>query len=164
MARYVFYSFHYDEDCMRVQQVRNIGAVAGSKLANANEWEQVWRAGPRAVQSWIDNEMNGKTCCVVLIGAQTWQRPWVLYEIQRAWHLKKGVVGVHIHGLQNPRTQQTSFKGANPITQPNALGSNAYYVPVHDPAGWNSTEVYASIARNLESWIDEAVALRKRYP
>lgn len=29
--RQVFYSFHFDNDVMRVQQVRNIGAIEGNE-------------------------------------------------------------------------------------------------------------------------------------
>ena len=35
MKRQVFYSFHYDNDAMRVQQVRNIGALEGNTPVSA---------------------------------------------------------------------------------------------------------------------------------
>lgn len=45
MARKVFYSFHYDNDCWRTQQVRNIGMIEGNKPLTANDWEEVKKGG-----------------------------------------------------------------------------------------------------------------------
>lgn len=56
----VFYSFHFDNDVMRVQQIRNIGAIEGNSAVNANEWEQLKRSGKTAVQNWIDNNLKYK--------------------------------------------------------------------------------------------------------
>ena len=42
MARIpVFYSFHFTNDVMRVQQIRNIGAIEGNSAVSANEWERI---------------------------------------------------------------------------------------------------------------------------
>lgn len=41
--RQVFYSFHFDNDVMRVQQIRNMGIVEGDQPVAANEWEQFQR-------------------------------------------------------------------------------------------------------------------------
>ncbi|MDQ1224403.1 hypothetical protein QE443_000564 [Pantoea ananatis] len=32
MKRQVFYSFHFDNDVMRVQQIRNMGVIEGEEL------------------------------------------------------------------------------------------------------------------------------------
>ena len=82
MARRVFYSFHYDLDNWRVQQVKNMGAVEGQPLLSANEWEDVEAGGAKAIQKWIDEQMAGKSCNVVLIGSETAGRRWVEYEIK----------------------------------------------------------------------------------
>ena len=39
--RQIFYSFHFDNDVMRVQQVRNIGALEENKPVSPNDWEDV---------------------------------------------------------------------------------------------------------------------------
>lgn len=44
MKRQVFYSFHFDNDVMRVQQIRNIGVVEGNKPVAPNNWEQIKRS------------------------------------------------------------------------------------------------------------------------
>lgn len=55
--RQVFYSFHYANDVMRTQLVRNIGAIEGNAPASANEWETVKQKGYAAIQDWIDRAM-----------------------------------------------------------------------------------------------------------
>ena len=95
MARVpVFYSFHYDNDVFRVQQVRNMGVVDGNAPVSANDWEQVKRQGDAAVERWIDESMKYRRCVVVLIGSETASRKWVNHEIRRAWELKKGLFGI----------------------------------------------------------------------
>ena len=102
--RQIFYSFHYDNDVFRVQQIRNIGAIEGNKPVSANEWETIKRGGDAAIKRWIDDNMKYKSCLVVLIGSETANRPWVDYEIRKAWNDGKGVLGIYIHNLKCPRT------------------------------------------------------------
>src|SRR3712207_8916772 len=52
-------------------------------------WETVRRGGTAAIQKWIDGEMAYKRAVVVLIGRETAGRPWVKYEIEKAWSIKK---------------------------------------------------------------------------
>jgi hypothetical protein len=59
MARFVFFSFHFDGDSWRTQQVRNINALSGQSLANPNAWEEIKRTGDAAVEKWIEKEMHG---------------------------------------------------------------------------------------------------------
>ena len=81
----VFYSFHFDNDVMRVQQIRNIGSLEGNAPTTPNDWERLKRTGNNAVENWIDQNMKYKRCVIVLIGSETASRPWVQYEIIKAW-------------------------------------------------------------------------------
>ncbi|MCO5110289.1 MAG: TIR domain-containing protein [Burkholderiaceae bacterium] len=114
MARKVFYSFHYQPDSWRVSQVRNIGAIEDNKPAKDNDWETVTKGGDKAIEKWIDEQMSGRSCVVVLIGSATANRKWINHEIKKAWADGKGLVGVHIHGLKNSEGK-TCAKGANPF-------------------------------------------------
>src|SRR5688572_19391309 len=114
MARKVYFSFHYKPDCWRAATVRNIGAVEGNKPAADNDWESVTKGGDEAINRWISNQMSGKTCAVVLIGANTANRKWINHEIVKAWDDGLGVVGIYIHGLKNA-DGQTSPAGSNPF-------------------------------------------------
>ncbi len=157
MATSVFYSFHYDRDAWRVQQVRNMGVLDGQPLLNAQEWEQVRRQGDAAIQKWIKDQMAYKAAVVVLIGAQTASRPWVRHEIAYAWDNHKPLVGVRIHGLAD-RTGYTDPYGENPFAKVALKGGGTVgdHVPVYNPSGWDSKSVYANISANLTNWVASA--------
>lgn len=150
----VFYSFHYDRDSRRVQQVENMGALEGQKLLNSQEWETIKRGGDKAIENWIAEQMLYKTAVVVLVGAETAGRRWVKHEIIKAWNDKRPLVGVRIHGLADPQ-HGTDSPGANPFAAVGFKGggSLADYITLHSPAGSNGSEVHASIAANLPTWV-----------
>jgi hypothetical protein len=151
----VFYSFHYDNDVFRVQQIRNMGVVEGDEPVSANEWEQIKRKGDASVQRWIDENMKYKRCVIVLIGSETAHRPWVQYEIKRAWEQRKGLFGIYIHNLKCPRNG-TCAKGPNPFDNWNVGNqSMSNLVTCYDPNSWDA---YGDIARNLQSWVASAIA------
>lgn len=156
--RHVFFSFHYDNDVFRVQQIRNIGALEGNKPVSVNEWESVKRGGEASIKKWIDDNLRYKSCVVVLVGEETANRKWVQYEIEKAWGLGKGLVGVYIHNLKDPRTGKSS-KGKNPFDQfefddGTKLSS---VVKCYNP---NPNDAYNEIKDNLEDWIEETIASR----
>lgn len=84
MARRVFFSFHYDNDINRSMTVRNSWVTQGKEAAgfvDKAEFEKIKRTGETAVHNWIDNQLNGTSVTVVLIGSETLNRPFVQYEI-----------------------------------------------------------------------------------
>lgn len=151
----VFFSFHYDHDSWRVQQVIQMGALEGQPVLKPQEWEDAKKKAG-GIQKWIDEQMKYKTALVVLIGAETASRPWVKYEIEKAWNDKKRLVGVRIHGLEDSKGK-TDTKGANPFEKVSlSNGKKASdYVPIYDPSGADSKAVYASISNNLKKWADD---------
>jgi len=157
MATSVFFSFHFTRDIIRVQRVANIGALEGQAL-NRQNWEKVKAQGKQAIEKYIDEEMAYKRAVVVLIGRETAYRPWVQYEIKKAWAAKKPLVGINIHGLQDFEGN-TDSAGPNPFRQFSFSDSDktyADYVPVFMPAGNTSQGVYNNISQNISSWIDRA--------
>lgn len=161
MARKVFYSFHYDGDRDRVSQVRNMGVVEGSPIASDNDWEQIKRGGDKAIQNWIDGQMKGTSCCVVLIGKETARRKWVTYEIEQAWKQGKGVVGIHIYELKNLKGDKSS-KGLNPLDYAKTPGGSTVstFAKTYDPPYVDSKAVYSYISEHLANWIEEAIKIR----
>ena len=135
MVRRVFYSFHYDLDNSRVQQIMNIGAIEGSKSATPQDWESVKRGGEDAIKRWINSQLDGKSCTIVLIGKETAERKFVRYEIEKSWKDGKGLFGIHIHNLKDLSGRQ-SVKGQT-RSIPLALGrvrshpSYLYTIPIH---------------------------------
>lgn len=112
--RQVFYSFHYGKDYWRTQIVRNIGAIEGNKPVSANTWEEVKRKGYTSIKNWIDENMNYRSCIIVLVGEDTANRPWVQYEIEHAWKTGKGIICIDIHNLRNEK-QEKGVQGPNPL-------------------------------------------------
>ncbi len=163
MARKVFYSFHYIPDNWRVSQVRNIGSIEDNKPAKDNDWETVKKGGDAAIKKWIDEQLSGRSCTVVLIGQDTAKRKWIDYEIEKSWNNGKGVLGIHIHNLKNAQGEK-SKKGSNPFSHIKLEKSGASLdsiVKTYDPPYTDSKEVYDYIASNLESWIEKAIDSRK---
>lgn len=116
MTRRVFFSFHYD-DVMRVQQIRQMGAFAGKEVVrfdDAAAYEKVKKHGDAAIKHWIRKQLNGTSVTVVLIGTNTWQRPYVRYEIEQSYLAGNGLLGIHINGLLDVN-QYRQPRGANPF-------------------------------------------------
>ena len=166
MPRRVFFSFHFANDFWRTQQVRNINALEGQSLCNANAWEEVKRKGEDSIKKWIADNMNGKSCVVVLVGSDTASRRWVTHEISKGWNDGKGVLGIRIHNLLDSGGSPARA-GADPMANVTFTGkagtSLSGIAPLKNPAGADSKAVYASICNNIESWIEEAIAIRNKY-
>ncbi|MGH8556138.1 MAG: TIR domain-containing protein [Methylococcales bacterium] len=161
MARRCFFSFHYDPDNWRAATVRNIGSIEGNKPASDNDWETVKTGGDAAIKRWIANQMEGRSCTIVLVGTNTANRKWINYEIIKSWNDSKAVVGIHIHGLKNS-DGNVSIKGKNPfqfIGYGNTGKNLSSIVKCYDPAG-NSLERYDWIKRNLVAAVEEAIRIR----
>lgn len=164
--RRTFYSFHFDNDAWRAAQVRNIGVTEHDEPVSNNAWEEVKRGGDTAIQKWINNQMNTRSCVIVLIGSQTANRKWVNYEIAKAWDDGKGLLGIHIHRLLN-QDSKSSTKGLNPfgyISLKNGL-TVAHYpqnVSIYDPPYMDSKDVYGYIKDRIEGWVESAIKNRRQ--
>lgn len=164
MARKVFYSFHYKPDCSRVSQIRNFGVIEGNAPAKDNVWETVKRAGDTAIKRWINAQMKGRSCTIVLIGSETAGRPWINYEIEKSWNDGKALFGIHIHNLKDFYGNQ-SRKGANPFdtfTLNSGSKRLSEIVKTYDPPYLDSKQVYNYIGSNLATWIEDAIRIRSR--
>jgi len=153
MARKVFYSFHFDNDNWRAGQVRNIGSVEGDKPVNGNKWEEVKDKSDATIKAWIDNQLNDKSCLVVLIGEKTSERKWVKYEISRALELGKAVCGIYIHKLEDILGHQAS-KGKLPFS------SN---IPVFESNYLTGKYVYDDIKNNIAELVEKAIKNFNQY-
>lgn len=165
MTRKVFFSFHYKPDNWRASQVRNIGSIEGNKPCSDNDWEKVTKGGDAAIKKWIDGQLHGKSCAIVLIGSETAGRKWIRYEIEKAWNDGKGLLGVYIHHLEDSDGEQAT-KGKNPFADFTMKRDNvklSSIVKVYDPPYTTSTNVYAHIKKYLEQWVEEAITIRGDY-
>ncbi len=158
--RQVFFSFHFKNDVMRVQQIRNIGVIEGNKPVSPSNWETVKRQGDNAIKRWINENMLYRSCVVVLVGEDTANRKWVKYEIEKAWNEKKGVVGIYIHNVKCPNNGR-SIKGKNPFDNFTIDGNPmSSIVKCYNPS---YHDAYNDTAKNIHYWIDEAIQIRNNY-
>ena len=116
MARKVFFSFHYQRDLWRVNVVRNSGAFDGVAAAGFNDaslWEEAKRRGDDAVKKLVDDGLKGTSVTAVLIGAETANRKYVLYEIEKSIALGNGMLGIRINNIKD-RDGLTDLPGLIP--------------------------------------------------
>ncbi|MEX2411753.1 MAG: TIR domain-containing protein [Candidatus Paceibacterota bacterium] len=154
MTRKIFYSFRFNDDVMRVQQIRNIGIIEDNKPVTPNKWEQIKLGGDPAIQRWIDENISRSSCVVVLVGSNTHSSRWVKYEIRKAWDEAKGLVGIYIHNLRDPRTG-ASTKGLNPFSHISLKNGKklSEYITVYDPG----YDAYNWIAQNIDGVVEKGI-------
>lgn len=165
MARKAFYSFHYIPDNWRASQVRNMGVIDGNNPATDNDWETVKKGGDNAIKKWIDGQLDGRSCAVILIGAETAGRKWINYEIEKSWNDGKGVLGIFVHNLKDS-DEKTTTKGKNPFetfTMKKDQSKLSSIVKAYDPPFTDSKKVYDHIKTNLADWIEKAIDIRNNY-
>ena len=161
MARKVFTSFHYIPDNWRASTVRSIGKIEGNSIVSANRWEEVTNGGDSAIKKWINDNMTGKSCVIVLVGQNTAGRKWIKYEIERAWNENKGILGIYIHNLKDSKGNQSN-KGRNPF-EDFTVGNKklSSIVKCYNPNYSTSTNVYNYIKENIVDWVEEAIGIRQ---
>jgi len=104
MARRVFFSFHYQRDVWRVNQIRNIPNIIGSAAAgfqDASLWEEAKKKGDDAIKRLINSGLDNTTVTVVCIGNKTAGRKYINYEIEQSLKRGNGLVGIQIHHLKD---------------------------------------------------------------
>lgn len=117
MARRVFFSFDYENVAdFRVNVVRKSPSFFNgeSHFIDSSMWEKAKIKGETALQRLIDNGLNGSSVIVLLIGAETYSRKWVRYELVKSFTLGKGIFGIHINRIKG-KDQYIAAKGANPL-------------------------------------------------
>ena len=157
MARKVFFSFHYQRDIFRVNVVRNSWLTRGGQAQtffDRSLWEQVQRRGDQAIRNMILKGLHGTSVTVVLVGAETYGRKWLTFEIEESYRRGNGIIAVHINGIKAPPLLLADQKGKNPLS---------YWQPPASKGGQNFSEVFASYDwvgdngfANLPRWIEEA--------
>ena len=153
----VFFSFEYNKDAWRAFQVRNISTACNSIVPDC-AWKEVRVKSDTAIKKWIDDQIALCDCVVVLIGTTTAYRKWVLYEIEKAYELDKGLVGIYIHKIRNLVGDRTG-KGKNPfdcvLTHNGEKLSD--YVVCYDSPRMSSQAVCEDIAAKLDGLIESAL-------
>lgn len=142
MARHVFFSFHYQQDIFRVNQIRNLPEIVEELAAGFRDkslWEESKKKGDAAIKKLIDDGLKGTSVTVVCIGSATAGRKYINYEIEQSIARGNAIIGVQIHHLKSV-DGTTGSVGATP-----ALLTKGGY-PIYK---------YSTHA-DLKNWIDAA--------
>ncbi len=119
MAKRVFFSFHYQDVIdFRANVVRQHWLTKPDRESagffDASIWGNAKLTGPTSVKRLINSGLVGTTVTCVLIGTQTYARPWVRYEILKSFRKGNSIFAVHINTIKG-RDQITKPKGPNPL-------------------------------------------------
>jgi len=160
--RRVFFSLHYQKDIWRAQQVRQHWATKDTRLASGffdgSLEEAAKKNGGLAVKRMINAGLVGASTLCVLIGAETYSRRWVHYEIFKSIEEGMGVFGVRIHGLKNS-AGYTAVRGTDPFavlgygTQSN---SEKMWPKVHYTTGWRDAPQNEPISETCAPYLNRA--------
>lgn len=105
--RRVFFSFHYQEDCFRVNQIRNswrIGHEGDREAAgffDASLWETSQRKSADSLKALIRDGLKNTSVTCVLVGEHTYRRRWVQYEIAQSLVCGNGLFAVSLEGIKS---------------------------------------------------------------
>ena len=126
---------------MRVNNVRNAWKIDHPDNAiyrsfqDSSLWERRQLEGDDAVKRLIREGVQYTSAVCVLAGTDTWNRRWVHYEIARAVIDERGLLTVHINGLNHHQTRAPHPRGPNPLAymavgkvQATALQTPKYYL------------------------------------
>jgi MTH538 TIR-like domain (DUF1863) len=140
MARRVFFSFEYG-DVSRAMVVRNSWVTQGREAAgfiDAAEFEDLERQGDDAIEAWIDDQLDGTSVTVVLVGKNTCASKWVKYEIKRSAELGHGLLGIDVSKIKDLGGNTTERCGQIPK-------GHKFYL-------WNNDDGY----HKMGDWIEQA--------
>jgi hypothetical protein len=152
--RKVYFSFHFD-DIMRVNNVRQAwkidhpDAPQMRSFYDSSLWESRRLDSPESVKALIRDGVEHTSAICVLVGTETWSRPWVRYEIARAVIDGRGLLAVHLNNLCHHVTRLHDLLGRNPLeymavgkVQPTAWSIPQYYLFEWNGQGWARYQNY----------------------
>ena len=131
LKRKVYFAFGFD-DLMRVNNVRQIGKIGSREQRNPRTFtdRSIWESRDIKNEENLKNLMRWGVCyssaVCVLIGTNTWKSRWVKYEIARAVIDQRGMLAVHLNGINHHVRKTPDRRGINPL---HIMGVN------HDPNG-----------------------------
>lgn len=157
MANRVFFSYHFDRDAWRANQVRNSWVTKPNREAagffDAADQEEVKRSSDEAIRRWIDSQLKHTSVTAVLIGGETASREYVRYEIEKSFERGNALLGIRIHDVKD-RQGRTDHRGDNPLDD-YLIETGSGHVRLSDlylTYDW----VWDDGQQNVSRWIEEA--------
>jgi hypothetical protein len=139
MARRVFFSFHYQDVIdFRANVVRQSWVTKPDREVagyfDASLWEESRKKGEDSLMRLINDGLDRTSITAVLIGSETYARPWVRYEVLKSVERGNRLLGVHINKVPC-KNKQIKQHGPDPFAylavQFNSSGDRV------EPYGWD---------------------------
>jgi len=127
--------------------VRNSWVTQGKEAAgfiDAADFEKLEKKGSDAIQTWIDDQLDGTSVTVVLVGKYTCHSKWVKYEIEKSEEIGNGLLGINISLINDLNGNTTDLCGTIPKG--------------HDFYNWYGDDGY----KNMGDWIEKAAKAASR--
>src|ERR1039458_1634378 len=105
MARRVYFGFDYEDVAdFRANVVRNHWRTKEHREAagffDASLWETTVSQGDLAIKRLINNGLRATSVTCILVGSETYLRPWVRYEMLKSYKKGSDLLSVHIKSIQ----------------------------------------------------------------
>jgi MTH538 TIR-like domain (DUF1863) len=119
MAKRVYFAFHYQDVIdFRANVVRNHWVTKEHRDAagffDASLWEDAKKHGDIAIKRLINSGLENTSTTCVLIGSQTFNRPWVTYEIMKSFKRGNEILAIHINSITG-KDRTTKPLAPNPL-------------------------------------------------
>jgi len=154
MARRVFFSFNYEEDVWRANQVRNCWMTQPDHqeagFFDASLWEKA-KQSDEAIKRMIRDGLQNTTVTAILVGANTANRTYIDYEIDQSYQRGNGLLAIYINGLNIPGGV-TSARGINPLDTWTWKESGRKFSDHYATYDWARDDGY----KNCGDWFERA--------
>jgi len=168
MAKRVFFSFHYqDVSDFRANVVRNHHQLQSRDIAgyfDASIWESAKKQGSTALKRLINKGLDNTSNTCVLIGSDTYTRPWVRYEILKSFVRRNNIFAVHVNCIKG-KDKLIKKLGKNPLdyvgVYPTAKGKLSLVQKSVSTGKW---EYYTEIEGKHSFDISHNLTIKKIYP
>ena len=102
------------------------------------DFEKLKKQGDAAIKRWIDNQLNGTSVTVVLVGSKTCSSRWVKYEIEKSKERGNGLLGIDVSKIKDMNNNTSERCGKIP-------NGYSFYL-------WYKNDGY----KNMGVWIEKA--------
>ena len=151
----VHFSLHFERDFAKFEHIsKQLDPRRAEALPFLDQgaWSRLTRAGDDFVARWFEKQIESAHVIVVLIGAQTYTRALIRYELSRAATRQRAMFGVNLCGITNQDGTVETAKGPSPfdyIAADDTKSHPARY-PIHD---WSDEKGPAA----FDKWVVDAL-------
>jgi hypothetical protein len=120
MARRVYFGFDFEDVAdFRANVVRNHWRTKEHRDAagffDASLWERTISEGDLATKRLINRGLQGTSVTCILVGSETYRRPWVRYELLKSYKRGSNILAVHINSIPG-KNRLTKPLGPDPLS------------------------------------------------